>query len=133
MEKAEWPSAVVALGILALITAVGITAMVKYNAEQALKIWGALSGITGVVTGAFVTYFFTREPIKEAREQRDTAEARTLDLEEQLNIVKTDPSVFPVLQERAVHNPEIRRVLEDVPTSGRFTRNDPRRDPAPRP
>ena len=124
MEQAEWPSAVVALGLLALITAVGITAIVRYNVEQALKIWSALAGITGVVTGAFVTYFFTRQPIKDAREQRDVAMMRADDLETKFNIVKNDPSVAQFLQQRAAVSPVLKEALKESPSMDFFTKND---------
>ena len=124
MEKAEWPSAVVALGILALSTAVGITAIVKYNVEQALKIWGALAGITGVVTGAFVTYFFTRQPIKEAQAQRDVAVMRAENLETKFNTVKSDPSVAQFLQQRAAVNPALKEALKEPLPIEYMTKND---------
>ncbi len=68
-------SVIVAVTLLAVIASVGIAAIIKYETvEDALKIWGALSGLMGVVTGVFVTYFFTHPQIVEA--ERKVAEAQ---------------------------------------------------------
>lgn len=81
MEQVGWPSASVALGILAVIALFGVTAIVRYNVEGALKIFGVLSGLIGVVTGAFVTFFFTRYPLAEAKQQAVVAEERATEAE----------------------------------------------------
>jgi uncharacterized integral membrane protein len=68
-EGGRWAAAVVALGILVLIGAMSVTAIVKYDTpEQALEIWTAVTGLLGVVTGAVVAYFFTRGQVETARE-----------------------------------------------------------------
>lgn len=74
--------AVVALGILALIGAITISAIFHYTSvDDALKFWSALAGLAGVVTGAFVSFFFTRATVQTARQsvetlQRTTSQAR---------------------------------------------------------
>jgi hypothetical protein len=61
--------AAVALGLLALIGAVTVSAIFHYDTvDDALKFWSALSGLIGVVTGAFVAYFFTRETVETAKQ-----------------------------------------------------------------
>jgi hypothetical protein len=40
---------------LAVLAAIEVTAVAKYGADDALKIWAALGPLVGVVTGAFVT------------------------------------------------------------------------------
>ena len=63
-----WPSAAVALGLIALIGAVAISAIIKYdNIDDALKFWSALAGLLGVITGAAATYFFTRSAVTSAQ------------------------------------------------------------------
>jgi hypothetical protein len=70
-----WPSAVVAMGILVLIGAITVSAVWKYNnIDDALKFWTALAALVGVVTGAFVAFFFTTGSTAEA--QRVAADAR---------------------------------------------------------
>lgn len=77
--QAPWPSAVVAISILALIGAVTVTAIVRYpTLEEALQIWQAMAALIGLVTGAFVTYFFTRASVETAQTQaRDARELAT--------------------------------------------------------
>ena len=59
----------VALGVLVLIGAMSVTAIIRYETpEEALEIWSALTGLLGVVTGAIVAYFFTRGQVETARE-----------------------------------------------------------------
>ena len=72
-----WPSAVVASMIIALIGAVTVAAIIEYSVGDALKMWGALSGLVGLLTGAFVTYFFTRSAVDTAQEQAKEAQAQT--------------------------------------------------------
>lgn len=76
MQGVNLLSTLVALGILSLIAIISIAAIMRYKAEEALKILGVLSGLFGVVTGTFVTYFFTREPITIATQRAEVAETR---------------------------------------------------------
>ena len=57
----DWPAVVVAMGILVLLGAVLVTATARWNADDLKDIIGSLAPVLGVVTGAFVTYFFTRQ------------------------------------------------------------------------
>lgn len=56
----EWPAVVVALGILLLLGAVLVTATARWTAADLKEVLTALAPVLGVITGAFVTYFFTR-------------------------------------------------------------------------
>ncbi len=70
-----WASAVVALGVIAAVAAIAITAIVHYaSVDDALKFWSALSGLIGIITGAMVTYFFSRGTVQSAT--ADAAAAR---------------------------------------------------------
>jgi hypothetical protein len=81
MEEINSGSVVVAVSILLVIGGLGITAIIRYPVDQALKVWTALGGILGVVIGAFVTYFFTRQPILQAQKRADVAEQKISVLE----------------------------------------------------
>jgi hypothetical protein len=73
-NQATWPSAAVAIAILALIGAVTVAAIFRYSSlDEALQIWQAMAALIGLVTGAFVTYFFTRGSIETAQEQARNA------------------------------------------------------------
>ncbi|HEY9286918.1 MAG TPA: hypothetical protein VIT43_02735 [Candidatus Dormibacteraeota bacterium] len=69
-----WPSAVVALALLFLVTAITIAAIARYSVDDALKIWNGLTAIVGVITGAFVSYFFTRGTVQQAISQVSKAQ-----------------------------------------------------------
>lgn len=60
--EADWPAALVAVALIALVAVVSIQAIRKYSADQALKMMGAMSGITGVIIGIMSTYFFGVRP-----------------------------------------------------------------------
>jgi hypothetical protein len=67
-NQTEWPSAAVAIAILALIGAVTVAAIFRYQTlAEALQIWQAMAALIGIVTGAFVTYFFTRGSVETAQ------------------------------------------------------------------
>jgi hypothetical protein len=57
----DWGAVVVAVGILLLLAAVLVTATVRWTAADVGDLLGGLAPVLGVVTGAFVTYFFTRQ------------------------------------------------------------------------
>lgn len=65
---------IVTFGIIALIASITITAIVRYSAEDVLKIWGSLSVIVALLVGGIGTYFFSRDPI--ARETSRVAKER---------------------------------------------------------
>lgn len=69
-NQSTWPSAAVAIAILALIGAVTVAAIFRYSTlTEVLQIWQAMAALIGLVTGAFVTYFFTRGSVESAQEQ----------------------------------------------------------------
>lgn len=76
MSDVKWPAAVVAVAIVAMITTITVVAIVKYDTvDDALKMWSGLSAVVGVVTGAFVAFFFTRGTVEQARQTAETAKA----------------------------------------------------------
>ena len=74
----KWPESAVAVALIVLITAVSVTGIARYPVEEFLKIWAALTGLIGIITGAIVTYFFTRSTI-------DQAERRVVETERKLD------------------------------------------------
>lgn len=66
-EEDRWPSVVVACVVLAVIAAIGITAIMQYTADDALKIWSALAALLGGVIGSFTVYFFSRSDAEKAK------------------------------------------------------------------
>jgi uncharacterized membrane protein HdeD (DUF308 family) len=64
---------VVAVGILLLLGAVLVTATARWQASDVRDIIETLAPVLGVVTGAFVTYFFTRQASVAATEAAQTA------------------------------------------------------------
>jgi hypothetical protein len=67
-------SASVAIALLAAIAAISIAAIARYPIDDALKVWSALSALVGIVTGAFVTYFFTRQATQQAQKTAQQAQ-----------------------------------------------------------
>lgn len=69
----DWPAVVVAIGILVLLGAVLVTATARWSAGDLRELIGTLAPVLGVVTGAFVTYFFTRQAAATATTVAQTA------------------------------------------------------------
>jgi hypothetical protein len=84
----DWPAAVVAVGILLLLGAILVTATARWSAADVRDLVGTLSPVIGVVAGAFVTYFFTRQATTaattSAQAASDTATKRAEAAEAQL-------------------------------------------------
>jgi hypothetical protein len=57
----DWPAVVVAVALLAVIGAVLLTGTIRWSQNEVADLFTTLSPVIGVVTGAFVTYFFTRQ------------------------------------------------------------------------
>lgn len=69
-----WPSAIVACAVVVLIGAITVAAVITYDTpEEALKIWASMSAVVGLLTGAFVTSFFTRGALESAKDQELSA------------------------------------------------------------
>jgi hypothetical protein len=76
-SQGDWAPgpAVVALGIIALVAGITISAIFHYDSvDDALKFWAGLTALVGVITGAFVSYFFTRGTVETAKQGLHTAE-----------------------------------------------------------
>jgi hypothetical protein len=116
-EPTMWPSALVASLILLLIGAITVMAIWKYDTvEDALKMWSALSALIGVVTGAFVAYFFTKEQVAEAKQQTNQANARA---DEQVAKASQAEMAASVLW-GATENAKRQQLLQDPKVLGLF-------------
>jgi predicted histidine transporter YuiF (NhaC family) len=73
-QSSSWPSAAVAISIVALLTAVLTAACIKYSATDALKIVASFSAVLGLLTGVFVSYFFTKSSVQTAQQTAATAQ-----------------------------------------------------------
>ncbi len=71
-----WPSAIVACTLIALVGTITVTAIVRYTADDALKVWSALGPVVGVITGVLVTYFFTRKAVEIEKKHAADAEKK---------------------------------------------------------
>lgn len=70
----RWPSAVVALGIFGVLGAVVIAAIVRYEtADEAMTVFAGMWGALGAGVGLLFGYFFTRGPVREAKEMAKDA------------------------------------------------------------
>jgi HJR/Mrr/RecB family endonuclease len=63
----KWPESAVAVALVLLIATVAVTGIVRHPVEEFLKIWAALTGLVGTITGVVVTYFFTRASVDQAQ------------------------------------------------------------------
>lgn len=113
-NQTGWPSAAVAIAILALIGAVTVAAIFRYQTlAEALQIWQAMAALIGIVTGAFVTYFFTRGAVETAQGQARVAmqqaavEARRADASQQA-LTKAAGLLPPQQFEGLMHDPGFR-------------------------
>ncbi len=113
----SWPSAAVALGVIAAVAGISITAIVHYaTVDDALKFWSALSGLVGIITGAMVTYFFSRGTIQSktadaavARQDKDKATEKSDTISEALNTVLLH--VDPERSEELLRTPSVSKAL----------------------
>lgn len=91
MERIGWPSAVVGVAVILVVGAITITAIQAYDSvDDALKFWTALSSLVGIITGAFVTYFFTRGSVQQAQQQAEAQRQMVEQVQEQVEGLQTD-------------------------------------------
>ena len=67
------PQVIIAVALMALIGSIMITAIIKYDIEKVLRMWGALGAITGVLAGSMITYFFSKAEIETAEQKAEDA------------------------------------------------------------
>lgn len=90
-DKIGWPSAFVGAVLLIMIGAIEVTAVIRYTTvDDALKIWTGMSAVIGVVTGAFVSYFFTRGTVQQAQQAVQQAQQSAQQTQQQLQQAQKD-------------------------------------------
>jgi MFS superfamily sulfate permease-like transporter len=80
MRSPAWPSTLVAIAVLTLVGWISVTVIQKYGTvDDMVKGMAVFSGLVGVITGAFVSYFFTHQTVEDARQSaaQATNTART--------------------------------------------------------
>ncbi len=76
----SWQSTVIAVALMLLVGGIFIVVFEKEGTGEALKVWGALGTIVGVLVGAVPTYFFGQKATTAARQ--DSKEALDVAREE---------------------------------------------------
>ena len=114
--QSAWPAAV-ALGIIVLVGAIAVAGITEYEIEEFLKIWAALNGLIGVITGAIGAFFFTRGIAAWHRNQADEASRRAALAEARASAASDAVSrifyaLSPEQQQQAKDDPVIRRWFE---------------------
>jgi len=92
----KWPESAVAVALIVLITAVSVAGIARYEVADFLKIWAALTGLVGIITGAIVTYFFTRTTL-------DQAERKVVETERKLEDERARSRAF-LMGDRSMHS-----------------------------
>jgi len=91
LANVEWPSAAVAIAIIAFLTVVMCVALKRYSMDAVLKLWAGLGSVAGILAGAFVSYFFTHEAT-EAKVQ--AAQAQSAATKTELRLAQTRLNAF---------------------------------------
>jgi hypothetical protein len=87
-DSVGWPSAVVAIVIIAFLAVVMAIALKRYTMDEVLKLWAALGTIAGIAVGTFGTYFFTSAKVQVAQAQTQAAQTETRLVQSNLNMLK---------------------------------------------
>jgi hypothetical protein len=74
MPSSTWPTAGVMIALILIVGAIAVAAVVRYTADDALRIWTVLDPLVGVIVGAAGTYWFARQTTEEARRKADALE-----------------------------------------------------------
>jgi hypothetical protein len=123
----NWPSTVVACMIILLIGTITTTAIVRYPADDALKVWAALGSIVGVVTGALVTYFFSRSAVQNAQSLAASShqdakqfEARARQVHDALTVAvgHLDPEAYQQVEQHPAFQQAMDTAGQPVTTNG---------------
>lgn len=86
----RWPESAVAVTLILLIAAVSVAGIARYEVADFLKIWAALTGLVGIITGTVVTYFFTRASVDNAERKLSETQRKLEDEREQTRALLSD-------------------------------------------
>lgn len=123
--KIGWPSAFVGAVLLLMIGAIQITAVVRYTTvDDALKIWNGMNAVIGVITGAFVSFFFTRGTVQQAQQNVQQAQQQAQQAKQDANeaqdkvdrlypaFTKLSGAIDPARYEILAADPVVRKALD---------------------
>ena len=65
---------IIAVLLLLIVGAAGLTAFLRYPIDDALKAWAAIGTLFGTLLGSIGTYYFTREAAAQANRRAEAAE-----------------------------------------------------------
>jgi di/tricarboxylate transporter len=99
-SASDWPAVVVAVGILVLLGAILVTATTRWTEVELKDLLGSLGPILALVTGAFVTYFFTRQATASATTAAQAATDMASKTSEAAQVQLTSQTA----RARALHN-----------------------------
>ena len=88
-KQPTWPSALVAVFLIASVTTIFVVVYLKEGADGAIKVWGAIGTLVGVVVGAIPSYFF-----HQAKQQTDANIAKLLEVADEPTIKKARAAGF---------------------------------------
>jgi hypothetical protein len=69
LAQVEWGSVVVAVALICMVAVIMIVTLMRSSVDGALKMWGGLGTIVGLMSGIMGTYFFTQR-VEQEKEQR---------------------------------------------------------------
>lgn len=76
--RPSWPATLIALAFMLLVGATFLTVYAHSGIDDALKAWGALGTLVGIVTGVIPTYFFGAAATDSAKKDADGARQQLL-------------------------------------------------------
>jgi hypothetical protein len=94
MQQSQWPAAVVAVAFIAFVAAIFLVVYNRDGVDAAVKAWGAIGTIVGVVTGAIPSFFF-HQTAKAAQQNATVAQHAAMVAQRNTNalLAVTDPAV----------------------------------------
>ena len=115
VAASDWPAAVVAIGMMALVAALMIVAMHRDGIDAGLKMWAALGTLVGILTGSMATFFFTRQSTQAAIGQAQAAEQLAQHATEEAQSLRTDLARLDRDNQLLLQNLQVKQdALEDV-------------------
>jgi len=112
LANVEWPSAIVASVLIVCLTIILTAAVIRYKIDEVVKLAGYFTGFLGLLMGAFITYFFTREQAQRQELQIKTIESAFQASEEQKSTAAKRVLKIAAQLKPHVESPETRQAVE---------------------